>query len=157
MFDNGNVYWCMLRRAFLCRTGHFCVELGFLCMNFTVEPGIFVSNECYICVINYLNLICLQVGEQLSEVCWTCHPVIWCQLDIKCLRFWGPSHASSNLLKCEATWVYIKTILGIMSYHVIIQMRVYWGGVSPLKFHTKHLTHTSKYVYFIDKFKFDSS
>ena len=56
MFDNGNVNWCMLGRAFLCRTGHFCVEPGifvsnraFLCrtMHFAVEPGIFVSNECY--------------------------------------------------------------------------------------------------------------
>ena len=36
MFDNGNVNWCMLGRAFLCRTGHFCVE-----------PGIFVSNHAF--------------------------------------------------------------------------------------------------------------
>ena len=36
MFDNGNVNWCMLGRAFLCRTVHFAVK-----------PGFFVSNECY--------------------------------------------------------------------------------------------------------------
>ena len=38
MFDNGNVNWCMLGRAFLCRTGHFCVE-----------PGFFVSNHAFLC------------------------------------------------------------------------------------------------------------
>ena len=48
VFDNGNVNWCMLggggggggggvsNRAFLCRTMHFAVE-----------PGFFVSNECF--------------------------------------------------------------------------------------------------------------
>ena len=37
MFDNGNINWCMLGRAFLCRTGgHFCVE-----------PGIFVSSHAF--------------------------------------------------------------------------------------------------------------
>ena len=38
MFDNGNVHWCMLGRAFLCRTGYFCVE-----------PGFFVSNHVFCC------------------------------------------------------------------------------------------------------------
>ena len=49
VFDNGNVNWCMLGRAFLCRTGHLCVKPGFLCqtMHFAVEPGFLVSNECY--------------------------------------------------------------------------------------------------------------
>ena len=49
MFDNGNVNWCMLGRAFLCRTGHFCVEPGFFVSNhaFCCRTGLFVSNECY--------------------------------------------------------------------------------------------------------------
>ena len=43
VFDNGNINWCMLgggifvsNRAFLCRTMHFAIE-----------PGFFMSNECY--------------------------------------------------------------------------------------------------------------
>ena len=58
MFDNGNVKWCMLGRAFLCRTGIFVSNRAFLCrtMHFAVEPGFFVSNECY----NYLSIPILQ-------------------------------------------------------------------------------------------------
>ena len=43
MYDNGNVNWCMLGRAFLCRTGHFCVE-----------PAIFVSKWAFLCRTNVI-------------------------------------------------------------------------------------------------------
>ena len=46
MFGNGSVNWCMLGRAFLCRTMHFAIE-----------PGFFVSNECYN-EIQRMHLIC---------------------------------------------------------------------------------------------------
>ena len=46
MFDNGNVNWCMRGRAFLCRTGHFCVE-----------PGFFVSNHAFCC---RTGLLCVE-------------------------------------------------------------------------------------------------
>ena len=39
IFGNGNVNWCRLVLAFLCRTRHFCVE-----------PGILLSSECYNCL-----------------------------------------------------------------------------------------------------------
>ena len=47
--DDGKANRCMLRKAFLGRTGHFWVEPGFLgrSMHFGVEPGFIVSNECY--------------------------------------------------------------------------------------------------------------
>ena len=45
MFDNGNVNWCILGRAFFCRTGHFSVEPGF----FSVEPCILLSNRAFLC------------------------------------------------------------------------------------------------------------
>ena len=57
MFDNGNVNWCMLGRAFLCRTEHFCVEPGFFVSNhafccrtglFCVEPMVIISNLSFI-------------------------------------------------------------------------------------------------------------
>ena len=49
MFDNGNGNWCMLGRAFVCRTGHFSVEPGFFVSNhaFCCRTGLFMSNECY--------------------------------------------------------------------------------------------------------------
>ena len=48
VFDNGNVNWRMLGRAFLCRTGHFCVEAFFLCrtMHFAFEPGFLCCSGC---------------------------------------------------------------------------------------------------------------
>ena len=59
VFDNGNVNWCMLGRAFLCRTGHFCVEPGFFC----VEPCILLSNRAFLCrtsVMNTQNKACYE-------------------------------------------------------------------------------------------------
>ena len=52
MFDNGNVNWCMLGRAFLCRTGHFCVEPGFFVSNhpFCCQTGLFFSQTSVIIV-----------------------------------------------------------------------------------------------------------
>ena len=44
--DNGNVNWCMLGRALLCRTGHFCVQ-----------PGFFVSNHAFCC---QTGLFCVE-------------------------------------------------------------------------------------------------
>ena len=43
MFDNGNVNWCMLGRAFFASKRAFMYRT----MHFAVEPGFFVSNECY--------------------------------------------------------------------------------------------------------------
>ena len=48
--DDGNVNWCMLGRAFLCvEPGIFVLNRALLSrtMHFAVEPGSFVSNECY--------------------------------------------------------------------------------------------------------------
>ena len=42
MFDNGNVNWCILGRAFFCRTGHF-----------SVKPGFFLSNHAFCCRTNF--------------------------------------------------------------------------------------------------------
>ena len=38
MFNNGNGNWCIMGRAFFCRTGHLCVE-----------PCIFVLNRLFLC------------------------------------------------------------------------------------------------------------
>ena len=45
VFDNGNVNWCMLGRAFLCRTGHFCVQ-----------PCILLSNRAFLCQMSVIML-----------------------------------------------------------------------------------------------------
>ena len=52
MFDNGNVNWCMLGRAFFCRTGHF-----------SVEPGFFLLNECYN-QLYPIHLCCQRVNSR---------------------------------------------------------------------------------------------
>ena len=53
VFDNGNGNWCILGRAFLCRTGHFCVE-----------PCIFVSIRAFLCRTMYFL-------SNMAFLCWT--------------------------------------------------------------------------------------
>ena len=65
MFDNGNVNWCMLGRAFLCRTGHFCVE-----------PGIFVSNHAFCCWTGLF--LCRTSVIMYITPFWRFWPVTYC-------------------------------------------------------------------------------
>ena len=49
VFDNGYGKWCMLNKAFWCRTWHFRVEPYIWLWNhaFVCHTGLFVSSECY--------------------------------------------------------------------------------------------------------------
>ena len=64
MFANGNGNWCMLGRAFLCRTGHFCRT-----MYFCVELGIFVSNRAFLCRPSVTMLIEHRSKAKVSDQC----------------------------------------------------------------------------------------
>ena len=65
MFDNGNVDWCMLGMAFLCRTGHFCVEPGF----FVSNHAFLLSNQAFLC----------RTSVIIAEKC----SLMWFSYDVK--------------------------------------------------------------------------
>ena len=69
MFDNGNVNWCMLGRAFLRQTGHFLVEPGIFVSNdaFYCRTGFFVSNESYKDNQYPCNRLCIQSSWQMGR------------------------------------------------------------------------------------------
>ena len=84
MFDNGNVHWCMLGRAFLCRTGHFCVERGFFVSKhaFCCRTGLFLCRTSVIMYDNHWGCLNNPIfsNSGLCAACWAhfmCHHELW--------------------------------------------------------------------------------